>query len=175
MYDTRKGEFELRLSDGLIPNKSNPIWYRISQTLSFDEHLCFNTHITNLKVRAIKRLNTTKIFCHKSWHLTKNTLKNISYQINGVWPVDKRLIVLGCRRLTKSIQQNIYCYVFITSIMSCHQVRNCSLKPDRYILFILYSFFTCINYLIYSFFLNFFLYGWRSLWLEPDFDLWVYL
>lgn len=39
--------------------------------------MCFNKHLFNLRVRALKRLNIVKIFSHKSWHLSVKTQVNV--------------------------------------------------------------------------------------------------
>ena len=66
-------KFKLKLNNEIIPYSANPIFLGII----FDEYLCFNKHFENLKERALKRLNIIKIFSHKSWHLSHQTLCNI--------------------------------------------------------------------------------------------------
>ena len=39
--------------------------------------MCFNTHFSNIRTRALKRRNIIKIFSHSSWHINKITLSNI--------------------------------------------------------------------------------------------------
>ncbi len=51
--------------------------------VTFDQYLNFNEHTNNLVMRARKRLNIIKIFCHKSWHLNHETLKGIYNAIIG--------------------------------------------------------------------------------------------
>ena len=72
-------KFNLKLSDGIIPYSSNPIFLGIT----FDEHLCFKSHTDGLRQRAIKRLNIIKIFSHKSWKLSHETLKCIYSALIG--------------------------------------------------------------------------------------------
>ena len=165
--------FNLSLPDGKIPYNHNPIFLGVT----FDEHLTFQNHINSLKLRALKRLNIIKILCHKSWHLSKDTLKgvynalvgsiftysffmaaNVSatnleklqviqnrairciyklewnssnyllYPISGVLPVKKRLIVLGCRHLAKSMKCNSFIRLlvieYLGSISSIRKKRN---------------------------------------------------
>ena len=69
----KKIEFDLRLKGDQIPYNPNPLFLGIT----FHEHLCFNRHIDNLKLRALSRLNIIKIISHSSWHLNLQTLINI--------------------------------------------------------------------------------------------------
>ena len=56
---TRKGlEFDLQLNGESIPY--NPVF----QGITFDERLSFNIHFSNVRTRALKRLNIIKIFSH---------------------------------------------------------------------------------------------------------------
>ena len=71
--------FILSLSDGTIPYNPNPIFLGVT----FDEHLTFKNHIGTLMLRAFKRLNIIKILCHRSWSLTKETLKGIYNSLVG--------------------------------------------------------------------------------------------
>ena len=71
--------FDLQLNGDPIPYQPNPVFLGIT----FDENLCFNTHYSNLRVRALKRLNIIKIFSHKSWHLNYKTLTNIYRALIG--------------------------------------------------------------------------------------------
>ena len=66
-------DFDLSLNNELIPYNPNPVFLGIT----FDEHLCFNTHFANLRARALRRLNIIKIFSHKSWHINKKTLNTV--------------------------------------------------------------------------------------------------
>ena len=72
-------DFDLSLNNELIPYNPNPVFLGIT----FDEHLCFNTHFANLRVRALRRLNIIKIFSHKSWHLNSKTLTTIFRALVG--------------------------------------------------------------------------------------------
>ena len=77
---TRKGlEFDLQLNGESIPYNPNPIFLGIT----FDERVCFNTHFSNLRTRALKKLNIIKIFSHSSWHMNKTTLSNIYRSLIG--------------------------------------------------------------------------------------------
>ncbi len=68
-----KFRFNFKLNDGIIPYDNYPVFLGIT----FDEFLNFNRHMENLESRARKRLNLIKIFSHKSWHLSHETLKGI--------------------------------------------------------------------------------------------------
>jgi hypothetical protein len=72
-------KIELKLNNELIPYNSKPVFLGIT----FDEKLCFADHIESLKTRALKRINIIKIFCHKSWHLSHETLINIYKALIG--------------------------------------------------------------------------------------------
>ena len=76
---SKKIEFDLRLKGDQIPYNPNPLFLGIT----FDEHLCFNRHIDNLKRRALSRLNIIKIISHSSWHLNLQTLINIFNALIG--------------------------------------------------------------------------------------------
>ena len=71
--------FEFYLSGSQIPYNPTPIFLRIT----FDEKMSFNTHLENLRGRALKRLNIIKIFSHKSWHINSQTLINIYRALIG--------------------------------------------------------------------------------------------
>jgi len=68
-----KIKFVCKLKDGLIPYNPNPLFLGIT----LDEYLNFKSHTDNLRQKAIKRLNIIKIFSHKSWKLSHETLKCI--------------------------------------------------------------------------------------------------
>ena len=72
-------DFDLSLNNELIPYNPNPVFLGIT----FDEHLCFNTHFANLRARALRRLNIIKIFSHKSWHINKKTLTTVFRALVG--------------------------------------------------------------------------------------------
>lgn len=74
-----KDLFEFNLSDGKIPYNPNPVFLGIT----FDEFLNFRKHTDLLEKRARKRLNIIKIFSHKSWHLSPDTLKGIYNALIG--------------------------------------------------------------------------------------------
>jgi len=63
--------FLFKLKGGLIPYNPNLLFLG----LTFDEYLNFKSHTDSLRQRAIKRLNIIKIFSHKSWKLSHETLK----------------------------------------------------------------------------------------------------
>ena len=67
------------MKEDLIPYNPNPVFLGII----FDESLSFNSHFNNLKSRAQSRLNIIKIFSHKSWHLSRETLINIYNALIG--------------------------------------------------------------------------------------------
>ena len=73
------GDFDLQIGGGKIPYNSNPVFLGIT----FDERLNFSTHYSNLRLRALKRLNILKIFSHKSWHLNQKTLITIYRALIG--------------------------------------------------------------------------------------------
>ena len=66
-------KFEMKFGTGNIPYNPKPIFLGIT----FDEFLNFKEHTENLVTRARKRLNIIKIFSHKSWHLSYETLKGV--------------------------------------------------------------------------------------------------
>ena len=74
-----KDKFEINLKDGKIPYNPNPVFLGIT----FDEFLNFKNHTELLERRARKRLNIIKIFSHKSWHLSHETLKSIYNALIG--------------------------------------------------------------------------------------------
>ncbi len=71
--------FDLSISGGKIPYAQNPVFLGIT----FDEFLNFRVHTANLAIRARKRLNIIKIFSHKSWKLSHETLKGIYNALIG--------------------------------------------------------------------------------------------
>ena len=73
------GKGSLSLDEEQIPYSRAPVFLGIT----FDEYLCFNTHYSNLRARAIKRLKIIKIFSHSSWHLDHLTLKRIYRALIG--------------------------------------------------------------------------------------------
>jgi hypothetical protein len=75
----KRFNLELRLNGELIPYNKNPIFLGVT----FDEQLCFNSHIELLRARALKRLNIVKIFSHSSWKLNHWTLKQIYRALVG--------------------------------------------------------------------------------------------
>ena len=75
----KKDKFEINFINGKIPYNPNPVF--LGDT--FDEFLNFKSHTDNLEKRARKRLNIIKIFSHKSWHLSHETLKGIFNAIIG--------------------------------------------------------------------------------------------
>ena len=143
---------KLKLKNEFIPYNPKPLFLGIV----FDEYLCFNTHFTNLKSKALKRLNLIKLISHKSWHLSSQTLINVYMSLVGsiftysffsvanvsqtnlnllqliqdraircifktewnfpsfllsklsdILPVKERFIQIGCRRLIKSLHNNL--------------------------------------------------------------------
>ena len=65
--------FQFTFKEKLIPYSNNPIFLGVT----LDENLNFVAHFENLRSRALKRLNVIKIFSHKSWKLSKWTLKSL--------------------------------------------------------------------------------------------------
>jgi hypothetical protein len=49
--------------------------------ITLDEKLNFQEHITNLRVECSDRVIALKIISHKSWRLTKDTLKKVYYSM----------------------------------------------------------------------------------------------
>jgi hypothetical protein len=66
-------KFQPKLFGVTIPNQKNPKFIGVK----FDERLTFSQHITEIKIKCLKRLNLIKILSHKSWHLNFKTLKTI--------------------------------------------------------------------------------------------------
>ena len=75
----KKIVLDLQLKGGYIPYNQNPLFLGVT----FDEYMCFNTHIENLRERALKRLNVIKVVSHNSWHLNLKTLTNIYSALVG--------------------------------------------------------------------------------------------
>jgi ribonuclease P/MRP protein subunit RPP40 len=74
-----KERFEMNFCNGIIPYNPNPVFLGVT----FDEFLNFRVHTDKLEKRARKRLNIIKIFSHRSWHLSYETLKGIYNAIIG--------------------------------------------------------------------------------------------
>ena len=74
-----KSKIEIKLNNGIIPYDPKPLFLGIT----FDERLNFSEHTENLSLRALKRINIIKILSHKSWHLGKDTLKNVYNALIG--------------------------------------------------------------------------------------------
>ncbi len=72
-------KFDLYINKGKIPYDPNPVFLGIT----FDELLNFRVHTEGLVTRARKRLNLIKIFSHKSWNLSHETLKGIYNALIG--------------------------------------------------------------------------------------------
>ena len=91
----------LRLFGKEIPYNPKPVFLGIT----FDERLCFNEHYSNLRERALKRLNIIKIFSHCSWHFSKKTLINVYRALIGSL-FDYSFFTISCVSCTnlKSIQ-----------------------------------------------------------------------
>ena len=70
---------DINLRDGKVPYNPNPVFLGVI----FDEFLNFRIHTDNLIKRARKRLNIIKIFSHKTWHLSHETLKCIYNALIG--------------------------------------------------------------------------------------------
>lgn len=62
--------FDLKIFNENIPNQKNPKFLGVT----FDPHLCFNTHIASVIKNSFNRLNIIKIISHKSWKLSSDTL-----------------------------------------------------------------------------------------------------
>ena len=75
----KKLKLKLKLYGEFIQYNPKPIFLGII----FDEYLCFKKHFESLRERALKRLNIIKIFSHKSWNLSRNTLCNIYKSLIG--------------------------------------------------------------------------------------------
>jgi hypothetical protein len=76
---TSNNNFNLNINGSSIPYDKNPVFLGVT----FDRRLCFDTHIDNLKTRALKRFNIIKILCHKSWGLNKTTLVGVYNALVG--------------------------------------------------------------------------------------------
>ena len=74
-----KTKFELLINGARIPYDPNPIFLGIV----FDEFLNFRAHVEKLVTKARPRLNIIKIFSHKSWKLSHETLKGIYEALIG--------------------------------------------------------------------------------------------
>jgi len=61
----------LIINNGRIPYDPNLVFLGIP----FDEFLNFRIHVEDLTIRARQRFNIIKIFSHKSWNLSHETLK----------------------------------------------------------------------------------------------------
>jgi len=70
-------QFDLKLNNDSIP-KCKSIKYL---GITLDEKLNFQEHITNLRVECRDRVSALKIISHKSWRLTKDTLKKVYHSI----------------------------------------------------------------------------------------------
>ena len=73
----KRYEFDLKLNNDQI-TKAPSIQYL---GVVLDEKLNFQEHITNLRVACRDRVNALKIISHKSWCLTKDTLKKVNRSI----------------------------------------------------------------------------------------------
>jgi exonuclease III len=74
-----KTKFELLINGARIPYDPNPVFLGIV----FDEFLNFRAHVEKLVTKARPRLNIIKIFSHKSWKLSHETLKGIYEALIG--------------------------------------------------------------------------------------------
>ncbi len=71
--------FGAKLFGEAIPYEANPI----SLGITFDPTLSFKEHISSIKNKCSSRLNIIKIFSHKSWSLTRETLVSIYRSLIG--------------------------------------------------------------------------------------------
>ena len=90
--------FELYINQGRIPYAPNPVFLEIT----FDEFLNFRFHTEGLAIRARKRLNIIKIFSHKSWNLSHETLKGIYMKIPKII---REIKILGKKRVFVKINE----------------------------------------------------------------------
>ena len=51
--------------------------------VTFDQHLTFSTHVSNIRANCMSRLNIIRIISHKSWKLSKITLVNVYRALIG--------------------------------------------------------------------------------------------
>ena len=75
----RGKRYDIKLEHDNIPYNKNPVFLGVI----FDESLCFNKHFVGLRARGIKRLNIIKIFSHRSWYISKQTLIQIYRSLIG--------------------------------------------------------------------------------------------
>ena len=87
----KKENFSLILNNDTIP-RCNSIKYL---GLTLDERLNFNEHIMNLRIECRDRLSALKIVAHKSWRLSKETLKQIYHSIVRS-KIEYSFILVGC-------------------------------------------------------------------------------
>ena len=132
-----KIKFVCNLKDGLIPYNPNPLFLGIT----FDEYLNFKCHTDNLRLRAIKRLNIIKIFSHKSWKLSHETLKCIygaligslfTYSFFSV----ARIATSNLERLQRVQNRALRCIYrldWCSSVDTIHDLSNLPLVRDRLI------------------------------------------
>jgi len=132
-----KIKFVCKLKDGLIPYNPNPLFLGIT----FDEYLNFKCHTDNLRQRAIKRLNIIKIFSHKSWKLSHETLKCIygaligslfTYSFFSV----ARIASSNLERLQRVQNRALRCIYrldWCSSVDMIHDLSNLPLVRDRLI------------------------------------------
>ena len=69
----------LKLFGKNIPYEKKPLFLGIT----FDENLCFNSHVEFIRSRCVDRINILKILAQKSWKLNYNTLVNIYKTLIG--------------------------------------------------------------------------------------------
>ena len=66
----KKTDLDFKINNQSIPYSSNPTLLGVT----FDQCLCFNTHVKNIRDKCLNRLNLIKILSHKEWKLSPKTL-----------------------------------------------------------------------------------------------------
>ena len=130
-------QFDLYINKGKIPYAPNPVFLGIT----FDESLNFRVHTEGLVIRARKRLNLIKIFSHKSWNLSHETLKGIYNALIGSLFVYSffsiaRIAKTNIERLQKVQNRairSIYRLEWTSPTDLIHSMSNLLLVKDRLI------------------------------------------
>jgi len=111
----------------------------------FDEKLTFEKHVNNLKVDCLNRLNQLKIISHKSWMLSKETLKHIYFsiirsKIEYISFVNKILSELHFKKL-EIIQNKALRIIFKPGFRTSNEVllNNAKVEPVSSRISILFS------------------------------------
>ena len=84
-------DFVFRLNGQIISRNKNPKFLGVT----FDEQLCFNKQVEEIKLKCTSRLNILKIISHPSWKLNKSVLTNIYKALIGS-VIDYNFPLLSC-------------------------------------------------------------------------------